>query len=447
MGKKRYHYDPLKTLRPVHLSHNLESIARDLYNKACCGSRSVWDELFVDNKIVNNPETAKLFVSLANKGMRDAQNYIVDYIQKSPNLTDSEECLFRSIADSIAWQFIENQICYARRLYLGQNPPNLKYSNFQSVVSAANNIINEYPESVALISDLTTFVQIGDIYALIPGQGRIIYEVKEGDENKRLADFMHSFFLNPREKDMFKFLENNSEKSIKQFERMMRQASRMSHVSAVMADGSNTDPDTGKLVVIPDQPLIIDSWEEELCNLMDSPQGKGWGIHVVDECLFIGCYFDNGLNGGHILFNNWFDSSGATKNSPRSTLFDSMHLPLALPLFNKPISEEKIFDLLFGRLHVCMGICVERLVIQCEKEGLKVRAGSNRETSQLEQQGNMPYKHNGKALFIGNGEKEFPISPGIFTRILFHGQKPISLIKAILNSGVDEFAIDSDIDN
>ena len=167
------------------------------------------------------------------------------------------------------------------------------------------------------------------------------------------------------------FFEQTNPKSIKQLERMARQKSRMTHFIEVVSTGISKDPDTGQTVLIPEQIVQIDTWDEELNELMTNPEGKGWKIHIVDECLFLGCYFDKKMSAaGHIIFNAWFDSCGGTKDCPRVRLIDSMTTPLALPLFNKPIPHEKIFDILFGRLQVCMAVNVESLLKQCQQEGL-----------------------------------------------------------------------------
>jgi hypothetical protein len=429
-------YDPVETMKPTMLSGDLEPIARDLYEKACCGSRSIWPDLTENGGLKSaSKELCSRFISLANKGMREAQQYIVDRIRSASELSASEEILFRGISDSIAWQFLGDQLCHARRLFKEQVLPSLRHSNFESVVMAAANIVEAHPDSMPLISDLTSFVQVGDIIANIPGQGTVILEVKEGKANKRITDFM-SFYLESKcERALQIFCEQSSPKSAKQLERMVRQAGRMAHFTEVVSKGVSKDPDTGQLIQIPEQVVQIDTWDEELNELFANPEGKGWGIHIIDDCLFLGCYFDKPMSGGgHIIFNGWFDSCGGTEHCPRARLFDSMKIPLALPLFNRQIPHEKMFDLLFGRLQVCMGVNVESLLSQCQKEGLQVRFGNNRETSRLEQMGGKLYRHRGKSIFIADGKVEMAVADGIFMRMLFHGQKPISLIKAMLEN-------------
>lgn len=381
------------------------------------------------------PEVREAFVAKANQGMRSAQQKIVERVLMAPEPSASETILFRGVADSIAWQLLGNQLCHARRLYKEQVPPDLKHSNFESVVMAADHLVRKHPDAMPLISDLTSFVQVGDILASIPGQGMIISEVKEGSENKRIFDFMNFYNESKCETALKIFLEQSSQGSVKQLERMARQADRMAHFTEIMSVGISRDPDTNKTIRIPEQEIQIDTWDKELNELLANKDGKGWAIQVIDDCLFLGCYFDKKMvAAGHIAFNSWFDSCGGGNNFPRARLIDSMTIPLALPIFNRQISPERMFDLLFGRLQVCMAVNVESLLAKIQREGLRVRFGTNRETSRLEKMGGKLYRHNGNSIFIGNGKAEIGLADGIFLRILFHGQKPISLIQAILSN-------------
>lgn len=326
-------------------------------------------------------------------------------------------------------------MCHARRLYKEQVQPNLKHSNFDSVVLASEHIVKEHPDAMPLISDLTSFIQVGDILANIPGEGMIISEVKEGKENKRIVDFMHFYSESKCDRALQMFCEQSGPKSVKQLERMVRQAGRMAHFTEIVSKGISKDPDTGQTIQIPEQEVQIETWDEELNDLLANPEGKGWAIHVIDDCLFLGCYFEKKMAAaGHIIFNGWFDSCGGTESCPRARFLDSMKIPLALPVFNRQIPHEKMFDLLFGRLQICMGVNVEAFLAKCQREGITVRSGTNRETSQLEQLGGRLYRHNGKSIFLGNGKVEMGLADGVFLRMLFHGQKPISLIKAILDN-------------
>ena len=433
--KKKPYYDPIVTLRPIALRSDVEELARKLYELACCGSRDLWEEITSPETLKENSEIRRKFLESSHMGMWEAQKIIVELVQSKEGLTPSHEVLFRGIADSIAWQLIGQQLCYARRLFKGRSQPDLKHSNFGSVVFAAEKFINEQPGGMALISDLTTFIQVGDLLTMNPTGGLAVVEVKEGEKNRTIGEFMDFYLQHGCDRSLFYFAQQEGRDSVKQLERMLRQVGRMSHVAEVMSKGDSVDPDTKQKIRIPEDYIFIASWDDELNHVLAESETKGWSISVIDECLFLGCYSDAPMKmAGHVLFNTWFDSCGGTPTYPRSLLIDGMRHPLAMPVFNLNIPSERKFDVLFGRKQVCIGINVESLLDQCKKVGLQVRFATDKEASRFDQMGSHPYRHNGKAIFIGNGETEMALMDGIFLRAMFHGQRPIHLIKSILNN-------------
>ncbi|NOG32814.1 hypothetical protein HLB35_15535 [Halomonas sp. TBZ9] len=435
--KRRPPYDPAESLRPTTLDSELEPIARDLYEKVCCGSKKHWPEIKSRSEFKTDQALRENFLSSAHEGMRAAQNHIVQRVESTAGLSFSEELLYRSIADTIAWQFLGEQLCHARRLFRGHNQPDLSQSNFSSVVSAANSIVESNPDSMPLLSDLTSFVQVGDILSLDPRSGLSIIEVKEGKVNQRISQFLKFYNESGCDRALHYFMSEEGPHTAKQMQRMIRQSGRMAHVSEMMSSGTSIDPDSGQKVYIPDEFIPISDWNEELSALLARSEEKGWALDVIEDCLFVGCYADTPMfHGSHIAFNLWFDECGGDAESPRAQMMDSIRSPLALPVFSRHIPVENKFDFLFGRKHLCMALSVEKLIEKCEEAGLIVRQGTNKETSKMEQAGAKPYRHKGKSIFIGDGSKELVLMDGIFMRVFFHGQKPVSTIRAILAAGL-----------
>jgi len=433
--KKKFKYDQFTTLQPLVLRPEVEDLTRSLYELACCGSRYMWEEIKSSDNLKEDTHMRRRFLESSHKGMWEAQKAIVGLIRSNEGLTPSHYVLFRGIADSIAWQFIGKQLCYARRLYKGHPQPDLKYSNFDSVVFAAEHFNNDNPGGMALISDLTSFIQVGDLLLIGPTGNMSIAEVKEGKKNHDILKFMDFYLQHGCERSFFYFAQQEGPDSVKQLGRMLRQAERMGHVKEVISKGVSVDPDTNIGVIIPENYVFLDSWDDELNRVLAESERKGWAISVIDECLFLGCYSEESMiKVGHMVFNSWFDNCGGTHSCPRSRLVDCMLDPLAVPIFNLNIPSESKFDILFGRKQVCMAINVESLLEQCMKEGLQVRYATNKEASRLDNKDAHPYRYNGKAIFIGNGKTEIVIADGIFLRIMFHGQRPIHLIKSILDN-------------
>ncbi|MNJ45965.1 hypothetical protein D3C77_410840 [compost metagenome] len=303
------------------------------------------------------------------------------------------------------------------------------------MVFVARESVKDKPNVVSLISDLTSFIQVGDLLVYEPEKGLTIAEVKEGTMNLKIGYFMKLYAESSCDSALSHFANQEGEQAVKQLQRMARQANRMAYVTSVLGTGHGIDPDTQEKIIIPEPFFPIKTWDDRLNNTLGKANSNGWAIDVIDNCLFLGVYASDHMRvGGHIIFNTWFDKMGGTPECPRSLLIDCMSNPLALPIFSRNISDEDKFDVLFGRKQVCMGICVELLLSECEKAGFSVRFATKKEQGHLNQTDNRPYKHKGKSVFIGRGSKEFVLMDGVFLRVMFHGQSPISVIRTILNS-------------
>ena len=431
---KKENYHPLKMLAPVSLLPELEPLARELYELACKGSKDIWPEMEGKN-FKDNDNLKKRFLTAAHNGMNEAQHKIVEIIRSNVELTDSHHLLFRGIADAMGWQIIQKQLCHARVYYKEHPPVDLKQSNFDSVVHCAEEFAKQSPGSFSLISDLTSFIQVGDLLTVDSTGKTTLSEVKEGKKNHEIFDYMTFFMETQCDHSFNYFSKRHGKDGIKQLQRMVRQAARMSHVKELINEGKSTDPDTDKNVRIPDETVYVPSWDQELNSVLKSCDEKGWGWDVIDDCLFIGSYSKELYNGqGHVVFNLVFDHFEGAEHSPRFKLFDSMIAPLALTVFNKDINEEHKFDILFGRKNVCIGLNMSRFLEEIRKSGLMVRIATNKEASKLDQQGMPPYRWNGQAIFIGNSKREVCLSDGIFMRIIFHSQRPVKLVHALLNN-------------
>jgi len=150
-------------LRPTAMPVHLEEVAKRLFEEVCCGSRSLWP---FEPERMKEPDFRAHFYRLAHDGMWAAQERFINRIEKGDPMAPGEEALYRMAMDTIAWQMLERQLCYARRFFREQRQPSLSNSNLESVVIAARGLREQKPDSMPLITDLTTFVQIGDIELL-----------------------------------------------------------------------------------------------------------------------------------------------------------------------------------------------------------------------------------------------------------------------------------------
>ncbi|WP_207878185.1 hypothetical protein [Pseudomonas sp. 32_A] len=436
-GRAKVAYDQIQTLRPRRFDSRFEDLTSELHNLASKGSESVWDELKLSHG-KPPPELRKRFIALAHSGMRQAQEKIINIVKGEEPWPGGNKKLLHKLADSIAWQMIGSQLCYARRFYKDQNIVDLNHSNFDSVIRAVEHHHQSVPDGFALISDLTSFVQVGDLLLADPDGRFHIAEVKEGDKNHQILDFMKFYVRSGCSRALQFFVKEHGPQSLKQLQRMMRQADRMAHVTEIFNSGTSQDPDTEQKVNIPDETFYIESWDKELNEILNTSDTRGYAFQAIDECLFIASYSNTTKTAlGHILFNNWFDRCGGTPDCPRARLIDCMTHPLALPIFNRNIADRHKLDILFGRKNVCIGLNIPSFLKQLNKNGIQVREATNKEASEMDQKGFHPYRNKGKAYFIGNDKFETPLMDGVFLRVMFHSQRPIETVKAILKSTSD----------
>jgi hypothetical protein len=419
-------------LRPMAMPAHLEEVAKQLYEEVCCGSRSLWP---FEPESMKEPDFRANFYRLAHDGMWAAQERFIDRLDNGEPMAPGEEALYRMAMDTVVWQMLQRQLCYARRLFRDQRQPSLSNSNLKSVVMAARHLRNERSDSMPLIADLTTFLQIGDIFLADPHKGLTIMEVKEGQKNHEIGKLAR--FYRQSGCEHFKEIVSQTETAhtVKQFERVLRQMDRMSFASSVLGKGRGQDPDSNQEINIPEPYIPIEDWVADLNELFDKATEKAWAINVIDDCLFVGAYAEHMLPASPTAFLGWLSDFSGGEFIPAARLIDSVSVPLALPLFAIPTSPERIRDLLFGRLHVCMGISIPGLVAACKKNGFAVRPPKNkRERRQVHEMRGEHIKYKGQAIVLERGGKSMIPAAGIFVRSLFHFQRPMSFIQAMFDN-------------
>jgi hypothetical protein len=384
---------------------------------------------------MKEPNFRANFYRLAHDGMWAAQERFISRIDKGDPMAPGEEALYRMAMDTIAWQMLERQLCYARRFFREQRQPSLSNSNLESVVTAARGLREQKPDSMPLITDLTNFIQIGDIIHFDPHHGVTIAEVKQGEKNHEILK-LATFYRNS-ECEHFKKLVSETETShtVKQMERMLRQMDRMDFAATVLGSGKGKDPDSKLEIHIPEPYIPIEDWDVELNELFEDAAEKGWAINVIDDCLFVGAYAKHMLPASPIAFLGWLDAFCGGEFIPVARLTDSVGQPLALPLFAIPTSPERMMNLLFGRLHVCTGISIPGLVEACQKNGFVVRPPKNkRERQWVHKMRGEAIKYKGQAIVLEKNGKSVIPAAGIFVRSLFHFQRPMSFINAMFDN-------------
>ncbi|KPK80434.1 MAG: hypothetical protein AMS25_09085 [Gemmatimonas sp. SM23_52] len=419
------------------VSADLEPEARRLYSDACAGGAAFLSGLTQPAEALKAPATRRAFVDAVHSGFARAQELVGQRLlqlqQVPPKARDGEhhhrELLYRKAMDSVAWQILSLQLYAARRFYAGRDQPTLAHSNFEAVKLAATQIAENHPQTFALINDLTTFVQIGDLLVIDMANGALqLVEVKEGEKNRQVAEFA-DFFVKSRCAYALKaFREREGEKTFQQLGRVLRQVERMKAVVKIMNEGTGTDPLLKMPIRIPENPVELDSYDDRLSELIERSDKDGWALDVIDECLFIGAYRSDARAWGHHAFQMWLGTCRARSDFPVANLLRCMTTPLALPLSCRHIPVDHGFDVLFDRCRVFLAIHLEEFAKRAQALGLPLVWTSKKHARRLRAQGFSPLTVDGKAMVVRFPEAEVTVQDGIALRMLFHGTTPDSTI-------------------
>ncbi|MAF74849.1 hypothetical protein WE348_08915 [Alteromonas macleodii] len=433
--KKKKRIEPLSLLRPMVLPAELEPELRKLYQLACKNSQPVWSKFQSNGDKPPSQDIINEFMKLTHGGMRQAQTLILQRLLETSapeRVGEVRTYAYRGISDAIGWQLFKNELAYVKRFFMAQRPPNLERSNIESVIWATEQAHQQHPDSIALLSDLTSFIQVGDIYHAKADGSIGIYEVKEGKTNRKILDILENTpaLVNPESiPDLF---DDKSESFQKQVQRTLRQKQRMNALKETLGNDEGVDAQTGLKVKIHTLPAWVGTWFNTAVHLGEACEPKGYAIDVIQDCLFIGCYKTGKFKvPGQLAFEGWFKAEGGTDGCPRTSLINCMQDPLGLTIYNLPLPDALKFDLLFGRKHIAMAIHMQRLLEICNEKGMKVRFGNRKETARLKQRNKHLWVYNGQAIIFERNGQQMCLGEGFALRVFYHGENPVDALRAI----------------
>ncbi|XNT14280.1 hypothetical protein AB6C78_018215 [Vibrio cyclitrophicus] len=434
-NKKRKKNVPLDLLTPKILPPILESELQELYKLACKNSESVWPKFKTEDGKKPSKEVIDEFIELTHRGMRIAQDKMVNKLLlpiEDDDVSHDRRFAYMGIADAIGWQLFKNELAYVKGFFMEQHPPTLQETNIESVLRAVEQCHAQYPDSIALISDLTTFIQVGDVYHVKKDGSTNIYEVKAGEINKQILQILAENPTLVDDNDVPNQLADKPSDFQKQVQRTLRQKQRMISLQETLANDEGIDTFTGKSVKILDLPLDVGTWYRSIVDLSKQCELKGYAIDVIQDCLYVGCYETGRFKApGQLAFEGWFSGMGATPDCPRTSLVNCMMDPLGLPIYNLPIPDELKFDLLFGRKHISLGIHMQKLIEICIGIGVPIRLADKKETARLKQKNKYLWRYNGQAIVFGEGAEPSCLGEGFALRVFYHGERPVDTMMAI----------------
>lgn len=345
---------------------------------------------------------------------------------------DYREKLLRKLADSIAWHMIAGHHYIARRMFLGETHPSLLSEGFDAVKKVADDINNNTDE-FALISDLTSFIQIGDILHRA-SDGYHLIEVKSGEKNRIAQDILHDLYTKTESDEKCEIYKSIDSKMLKQLDRMHQQNVKATTAIETIRNERGSDPKTGHQVYVKESNTDTENYIDIIRELLSVSKTKKWGYSVIDGILHIGVYREEWrFLGEKMLPQIVKDECG--KEFPMFNFLQNISINICEPVFLKELSEEDIFDVISGEVAIFMIINFEKIIELFKHIGCDAGWLSRKKTHKIKEQidESSIFIFNNQAIYISYESMEFHIGDGIITRIIGDNLKPFDVVLGFMD--------------
>jgi len=286
--------------------------------------------------------------------------------------------VFRHFADFIVWQVVKGNHHHIRAMYSGSKArPSILNSNIESVITLVNEHHKSDPTCFALISDLTSFLDIGDVL-LIKKDKFILIEVKQGAVQKKVFEFIDSVSNENFQVEEYNYSGLN-DKFFDQVERTLRQFKKGAEYKRKMNTTSEIFPiqENNKAMKPFDQ---TNRYYSKLVEALENSKKNGVDMQTIEEIICI-CAITKKHEAtyGQTVMEGFVKKH--FKNQVKIYQFEEMFdLPVVEPIFFKPIGREWIFQLLFRQISIQMVIDLDALIQLFNQNNIETKWTSTKES-------------------------------------------------------------------
>ena len=377
--------------------------------------------------ILSEKKTIKKRLKIARQ---ENNREIRKQLEAEENYLLYQELCFRKAMDSIAWVLFNYQSSSLKRLYQNQEVIDITDSNIESEIAYAKFEYEKDKTSFTLISDLTSFVQVGDIVERCNGKVSVI-ELKTGSVNEEIFDLMHKLSEGYSPKEICSTVISRGEKFTEQFQRDVKQMEKSQQVVKIINTGEGKDSITDANVEIigkDDEPLVLDSYADELAKVIKESDKSGLASTIFQSCISIVAIRKD-------KFRNREIPRPQKKGSSNSMLVDlrqGFRRPLGYPIYLLDIPDPYISDIILGKREVYINFDIDSWIHLCARRGIKVDFLNKKEIARTNgkmKNRNRIFEINGQGLKLSNENGgETIIGGGLFDRVFTEMNTPFSLI-------------------
>jgi hypothetical protein len=269
--------------------------------------------------------------------------------------------VWRRINDAIVWVLLGYKDHVIRTVCHRKDRPQLASANPGAIRKLLNNL-NSDPMTIAIWSDATTCVDLGDIFCKsLSGKPSGFFEVKEGAMNDKIFELMRVKGA-PDEivAKIETFATTNGPKAMKQLKRVVRQQRTYNQIMDIIDEDRGYDPRREAEITIGESTTQLQSYDQELQTILEAAPEQPL-LRRIDRCLWVYvdrnqdkspgqkvCDFESALDKASPDTLPWMKEHFAGKLPFDPVLLEgNLDCPESIPLFLRPLKTETIRDVLF----------------------------------------------------------------------------------------------------
>lgn len=204
------------------------------------------------------------------------------------------ELLWRKLADGIACTMMHGKTHFMRRMVVSETMSKIDFLRVSEYLKRAKELNAESRQTFALVTDLTSFVQLGDILRI---DGRrfpptlSLIELKSGRVNSKLLEIIDD--IAPTEESI-RAIERDARiphNEVKQAQRMLRQNLRIEQVTTTLTHDVGVDPQLKLPIRLSKDQFSTVPYDDVLESLILHARQNGAATTAIDQCVFLGVHY------------------------------------------------------------------------------------------------------------------------------------------------------------
>jgi len=272
--------------------------------------------------------------------------------------------LWRRINDAIVWSLVREQDHVIRTVCHRKDRIRLTDANPTAVRKLLDQV-NADPQSIAIWSDATSCVDVGDVVCRsFSGGLNGFFEVKSGAMNDKISELLKvKGGVEDKISAISDFGDKYGPKAVKQLERFLKQRQKYGQVMKIIDHDRGYHPRHKAEVIIQETETQLKSYDEDLQLTIDAST-QGPVVKCIDRCLWVYVSRDSSKTPDEKILDFERELSAASPSTLRwykaqfggdepfrvAVLDDNLTCPEAIPLFLRHLEPETIREVLIGNL-------------------------------------------------------------------------------------------------